>query len=449
MSIILSALLALLMCAAASAQVPDETRTRVIVSTDISTLVATEGEPDDTESMVRFLLYTNEFDVEGLIASHANYKSRVNPDYIRALVNLYGQVRDNLALHDPRYPTAQYLLDRVKAGYPTRNRIGIGFDTEASDWIISVVDNPDPRPVWFIAWGGTREVAQALWRVQTTRSAAELKAFRNKIRIYAIADQDSTPPWIRTNHPSVFYITNYYAFRGMYRDGDTSLVTPAWVDTNIRFGHGPLGAVYPNYKGGDPWGQVKGIKEGDTPSFLYLIPNGLGSLENPSWGSWGGRFLGAGPQFFDTKDTVGSDTSERATTYRWRLAFQSSFRARLDWCVMPPDQANHEPVAEVHGELTQTVAPTQMVQLSAVGSYDPDGGDVTYNWDYYPEPGSYEGPLSIKHSDKKHAMFVAPNVLAPQTIHIILTVTDSGQPALRSYKRIIVTVDPNAPLIED
>jgi hypothetical protein len=30
--------------------------------------------------------------------------------------------------------------------------------------------------------------------------------------------------------------------------------------------------------------------EGDSPSFLYLINNGVGDPEHPDWGSWGGRY---------------------------------------------------------------------------------------------------------------------------------------------------------------
>jgi hypothetical protein len=45
----------------------------------------------------------------------------------------------------------------------------------------------------------------------------------------------------------------------------------------------------------------------------------------------------------------------------------------------------------------------------------------------------------------RHAKFRAPDVTSLQTIHIILTVTDNGTPALCSYKRVIITVDPSLP----
>ena len=30
--------------------------------------------------------------------------------------------------------------------------------------------------------------------------------------------------------------------------------------------------------------------EGDTPSWLGLIPNGMNDYEHPNWGGWGGRY---------------------------------------------------------------------------------------------------------------------------------------------------------------
>src|ERR1700724_3451423 len=59
-------------------------RPRVIVLTDIG------NEADDSESMVRFLLYSNEFDVEGLLAvTSAWLRSAVHPELIEERVRAY------------------------------------------------------------------------------------------------------------------------------------------------------------------------------------------------------------------------------------------------------------------------------------------------------------------------------------------------------------------------
>ena len=210
-------------------------------------------------------------------------------------------------------PPASGLAAVIKAGQPVAGpktpvteSIGEGKDTEASNWIIRVVDRPDPRPVWVLIWGGSADLAQALWKVRATRSPDELARFLAKLRVYAIGDQDSTGPWMREQFPGLSTITQRRAYRGMYRGGATALASSAWVKANIH-GHGPLGDLYPDYDGGDIWsstlGQVRGIKEGDTPSFLALVPNGLGDVDHPRLGSWGGRFEGEGERLTDVADT--------------------------------------------------------------------------------------------------------------------------------------------------
>ena len=436
---------------------------RLIVLTDISSLTAGVREPDDGQSLIRLMLYTNDLDIEGLVASsNMGHGQVVRPELIREVVNAYAQVRPNLLLHSGQHPAPHYLLQRVRAGQPVAgpqtpvfDSIGPGKDTDASGWIIGVVDRPDPRPVWVTIWGGAADLAQALWNVQQRRTSAEIARFVSKLRVHAIYDQDSCGAWIKHNFPDLFFITRNHGVRGMYRGGDLSLVSSEWVETNIRNGHGALGALYPNYDGGDIWshklGRVRGIKEGDTPSILSLIPNGLSDMLQPSWGSWGGRFEptseGAGRYADGTDEYPGaaSDPDPRmATVYRWRAAFQADFQARLDWCVRLYAEANHPPSARVAGELRRTVAPGENVLLDARPSSDPDGHSLAYEWYFYREPVSYAGPLSIQNSTSRLASFVAPRVSSRQTIHVILTVQDNGSPPLSSYQRIVITVDPVA-----
>jgi hypothetical protein len=339
----------------------------------------------------------------------------------------------------------------IKSGNPNcgLNEVGEDKDTEGSEWIISVVDQPDPRPVWIILWGGPTDLAQALWRVEHERSCEELAAFKSKIRVYSVNDQyDQTGPWIRKNHPDIFYITAYRVIRGMYRGGETSLVSPEWLKNHVCRNHGALGAIYPVYDGGDIFsdrlGKVQGIKEGDTPSFLYLVPNGLSDPMMPSWGSWGGRFMGNGIQFFDDNDTYQGETDEMVSVYKWRQAYQADFQARMDWCVKPYKEANHVPVVVIGQERFQSVAPGTEVYLNASGSYDPDGDELSFHWEFYRDASSFKGSLEIINPDSIEARFIAPDVVYfPKTIHIVLTVKDSGAPALISYARIIITVDPS------
>jgi len=93
---------------------------RVIVLTDIT------NEPDDEESMVRFLVYSNEYDVEGLIATTSVWlRDKVRPEKIRERIEAYGKVRKNLLKHAPGYPTTEHLLNVTKSGLPEFGMEGV------------------------------------------------------------------------------------------------------------------------------------------------------------------------------------------------------------------------------------------------------------------------------------------------------------------------------------
>ena len=150
-----------------------QTSPRVLVLTDI------ENEPDDAMSMVRFLTYTNQWDVEGLVATTSVHQQDKTAAWrIREIVEAYGKVSDNLEKHEPGYPTADYLLSVIREGRPAYGMaaVGEGKDSPGSELIIQAVDRDDPRPVWVPVWGGPNCLAQALWKVRAhalARGAAD------------------------------------------------------------------------------------------------------------------------------------------------------------------------------------------------------------------------------------------------------------------------------------
>src|SRR6266550_5741183 len=93
-------------------------RVRIIVETDAG------GDPDDEQSMVRFLLYANDFDVEGIIANRPKAREGENRNsertglgIVKRMVRAYGECWPKLSANDRRYPTEEYLLKRSVAGY--------------------------------------------------------------------------------------------------------------------------------------------------------------------------------------------------------------------------------------------------------------------------------------------------------------------------------------------
>lgn len=143
------------------------------------------------------------------------------------------------------------------------------------------------------------------------------------------------------------------------------------------------------------------------------------------------------------QDTWQGTTHRENSLNRWAADLQNDFRARLDWCVADFQDANHPPEPRIKGSLRRTVAPGARVSLDAGDSTDPDGHELRYEWMYYPEAGSYLGPLpALRSSGTALASLIAPKVDAAHTIHLILTVTDRGSPPLTRYARVIVTVQP-------
>ena len=147
---------------------------RVFVLTDI------QNEPDDAQSMVRFLTYANQFDIEGLVATTSVHQRNKTAAWrIREIVEAYGKVRDNLLVHEPGYPSTEHLLSVLKEGLPRygMEAVGEGQDSDGSEALIQVVDKSDPRPLWIPAWGGPNVLAQALWKVRATRSSEQVDKF--------------------------------------------------------------------------------------------------------------------------------------------------------------------------------------------------------------------------------------------------------------------------------
>jgi len=423
------------------------------------------NEPDDSQSFVRFLLYANELDVEGLVATTSTWqRDRVNPALMEERVRAYAKVLPNLRQHAPGFPDAQSLLQLIKRGRPEygMSGVGVGKDTDASELIIRAVDRSDSRPVWILVWGGAVDLAQALWKVRETRSPQALDTFVSKLRVYSISDQDDAGPWARASFPKLFWIASIHAF-GEYSQAtwtgisgdlmrpmpgaDKSVVENQWLAAHIQ--KGPLGALYP---------PSQYIMEGDTPSLLYLLPNGPGVPEQPAFGSWGGRYgkvSNALGLYANATDTVAGADGNRyqtaqATVWRWRAAFQNDFAARIQWTLASSFQAaNHNPQLTVNGlagraPVTIAARAGQPVKLSASGSTDPDGNALSFRWWHYNEASGIRGlpDLEIRMAETREAEVVAPSGPDSREFHVILEVSDDGSPRLTSYRRVLLTVSP-------
>ena len=118
---------------------------RVIHTTNLG------ADPDDEQSIVRFLVCSNEFDTEGLIVSTGCWKKTQNSTaMLDKLVDAYAQVYDNLKVHADGYPLPEYLRSVSVIGQRGYGMSDVGKDKDSlgSDLIIAAIDKDDPRPVW-------------------------------------------------------------------------------------------------------------------------------------------------------------------------------------------------------------------------------------------------------------------------------------------------------------
>ncbi len=288
-------------------------RYRLVVSSDIG-----GNDPDDIQSMVHVLLYSDLFDIEGLICSYPKGTLRALYDVIDAYENDYSRLIEA----NPKYPTPDYLrrLGKQGAAKPV-SETGFREPTEGSQWIIECAKADDPRPLYILVWGAITDVAQAI------HDAPEIKP---RVRVYSIGSWNTSQDrdarnYIFNEHPDLWLIEAHSTFRGMYVGGNQEgdLENKAFVETHVR-DCGALGKHYAEKLGH--------IKMGDTPSFLYLL---AGNPDDPTGEHWGGSFVAPVPGRTYWTDNPDPELAEKGfagakTVNRWRESFLRDWQKRMD-----------------------------------------------------------------------------------------------------------------------
>jgi len=428
---------------------------RVVVLTDVST-----WETDDSESLVRLLVHADLFEIEGLIFTTGWSLDKTRDDFFQLIhdaTDAYEKDLPNLMKRSGQkeflkkesrqkigyWPSPEYL--RKQTMYGSKNRgfefIGENNDSPGSDLIIKLADEDDDRPVWITVWGGGNTLAQAIWRVQQSRSPGELKSFLHKLRVYTITDQDrgqrtdfagSSHQWMRRGfEKELFFIWDECAWKLQNGTGKRN-----WEEytTHIQ-DHGNLGRVYPKYKYG---------VEGDTPSFLHMLPNGLNNPNEPAQAGWGGYFEwqlcedNATYAFTNHKNPA-YNTSRKHGDYFYPATF-NNFAARMDWA--NEGKGNRNPISVINKNrgieiLKEKPRQGTTVTLDASKSYDPDGDKLTFKWWIQPEAGTYTEEITITNGNTGIARIEVPAGSAGKAFHVICEITDNGTPNLTSYRRVV------------
>lgn len=466
------------------------------------TIVTTDGEVDDMDSMIHMLLYADVIDIDGLVYSSSVWhwsgdgehtlgeiessslgseygfdkKTEFRPQRIGWIEDMirdgYGEAWPNLSIHDQAYPTPGELVGTVKVGNvefegDTRN------ETAGSELIKSCILDDDPRILYLQAWGGCNTIARALMSIEEKYKATALwddlvQKINQKVVIISCGDQDNTyQDYISLNWPDITKLncSNGYGYDTIQSlPSETAAMFRAeWMMKNIKFRHGSLLEKYYLYGDGQyidgeeeflqygiirdmehpennrgPQERYSFISEGDSPCFMYLIPVGLRGIENRSYGSWGGRPYLNGE---DIKEVWNGSESNGNSLYRWVADYQNDWAARADWCVTESyDGANHAP--QVKAEMPDmTASPGESVTVQAEAT-DPDGDALTYEWVDYQEAGTYSGENNCLTGDAasaKTSVTVPKDAKAGDTFNLVCRVTDEGTPALTRYAQVIIT----------
>jgi len=427
---------------------------RLVVLTDISL-----DEPDDHQSLIRLLAHADMYEIEGIVLTTGWSVRNPTQDMAMALgaIDAYesdlpnlmkrssqiGFAHDNDRQQIGYWPSAQYLRNRTVFGSMKRGmqHIGANNNSAGSDLIIQLADEDDDRPIWVTFWGGGNTLAQSIWKVQQTRSQAELKTFLNKVRAYAIADQDRG----QNDHPDVSshtWMINNFSNDLLFIEDNAAwwyFVGHAkndWANyqTHIQ-NHGNLGSRYPNYKYG---------VEGDTPSFLHLMPNGLNNPDVPTQAGWGGYSeWGSREGGFAYVNRQGPAHTICKNKYapQFYPATFNNFAARMDWA--KDGKGNLNPIAIINGNkgieiLKETPLAGTTITLDASTSYDPDDDQLIFKWWVQPEAGTYNKGIILTNANTSKVNVKVPDDSAGETFHVICEITDNGVPNLTSYRRIIV-----------
>lgn len=217
-------------------------------------IATTAGEIDDRCSMVRFLLYANEWDIEGIIYSSSKFHWKGHKwcevGWFEEDINKYAKFYGNLKKHAPGFPSPDELRKKVYVG--NIDNVGsMDKDTPGSDRIVEVLLDSKPGPVYLQAWGGTNTIARALWKIQH-EYPNQMSKVSQKAVIYIILDQDKTfREYIQPNWPNIMVLGSFRQFATIAYRWQTIIPKDQhkyyyglWMKRNILQGHGPLCATY-------------------------------------------------------------------------------------------------------------------------------------------------------------------------------------------------------------
>ena len=489
--------------AAPALEVKDRSQmTRTIVTTDL--------ECDDMNSMIHLLLYMNELDVAGIVytssqfhfvgdggkttqgeanPSIANYEAQdpaslteYRPQPIGWIENLvsneYAEAYQYLVQNDPNYQSPEEILSLIKVGN-VEFEGDVRFETEGSNFIKDCILDDDERTLYIQAWGGFNTTARALLSIaeeykDTDQWEEIYQKVCEKVAIVAHGQDNTYEDHIKDLYPDLKCLSfgsGYAAFFAAKNSPANyiEMFQADWMKENIEFDHGPLMQAYilmgdGTYLEGEPdasqfglhpvidWSAfIPGLEpfvfneydflgEGDSSTYMGLIPFGLRGLEDYNYGTIAGRISVNDDRDLQEYDYV---SGGKDNFNRYMEAYQNDFAGRADWCVSTYEECNHQPIVDAALKDIEA-APGEVVTLEGLAK-DPDGDTFTTNWRGYREGSVYSGSvctdLRVWYPNQAVTNFTVPqDAVEGDYFNLIFEVTDDGTPQLTRYAQVIVHV---------
>lgn len=305
-------------------------------------VITADPELDDNNTLIRAILYSSDFKIEGLVYVSSQFHWRgdgkgttqyipgreytrmglcpctswrfsSNEHFIDNIVDAYAKAYPNLKIHDPNYPRPAELKSKIRWGNIEFDG-DFSKDTDGSNLIKSLLLDDQPGPLYVTAQGGESTIARALKSiydkyVNTPQWNNIREKVSHKLIIIPSGDQDGTAAgYIRPNWPEV----REWQFEGGPNFGygaqiriapeDKEYVSAAWTQENIS-SRGPLGALY------RVWGDGKQMVKGDRTDYFGLSGYTADQLRHMGYMVWmppqeKGSFLGEGdtPTFINLID---------------------------------------------------------------------------------------------------------------------------------------------------
>ena len=472
----------------------------------VRTIYTNDGECDDMNTFLHLLLYANDLEIEGIVYSSSCFhyegdpengvppKRWARPDWMWEHLKAYEEVYPNLAAVDPSYPSPDHLRSITAIGN-VKNVGEMDEVTAGSELIRKNLLRDVPGKVYIQIGGGTNTVARALrsieeeYRKSPGWESIHAAVSRRTVLVMILAQDDTYRDYISKVWPDIETVfcsaIGPVAFLwGERRNPQEALRTYAgsWMREHL-LERGPLMARYhtwgdghhydgeewesqfgenPAILDGAWWGKIPHqkndmISEGDSPAFLYLLDRGLRSLEEPSYGGWGGRYVWQAENTFcpearfygsaGDRNDLGIDEASYALS-RWIADWMNDFAGRAAWSAGL--DRNHRP--EVTAEIRdKTAVPGEILEIG-VRAFDPDGDAVALDAFVYGDAGTYAGTeriscqLSFREEEGRGILTVTvpEDAKSGDTIHVILRCRDSAggehPEYMTDYERVILTV---------